>query len=258
MNEPREKRPHRQPSAQDVRPGGGYQLPHGLGDSLVALDGRAGAQLRLERTGPQSFEWSPHDRQALDLELRARIVATTATLGTTPLVRWRLEIGHGTETWSLPVGPIPLISGTRHEDPILPGRGLLLRVSARRLKITFVGGFDLDDGIVESSTIEVSVQPSAADKCCNADAYQQYGDPTALPPPPHVQPFPMGAREFMIRDPFTSAAFGLGGCVVIFTSIAGDLFGPLDVFTAGFGEWTPIPVHAIGLLSSVPIGVSYR
>lgn len=258
MNEPREKRPHAQPSAQDVRPGGGYQLPHGLGDSLVALDGRAGAQLTLQTTGPQIYEWSPHDRQALDLEIRARIVATTAPIGTTPIVRWRLELGHGTETWTLPVGPIPIVSGQLHESPILPGRGLLLRVSARRLKLTFVGGFDTDDAAVQSSTIQVSVQPSSGDRCCNADAYQQFGDPGALPPPPHVQPFPMGAREFMIRNPGTSVPFGLGGAVVIFSSIAGELFGPLDVFTAGFGGWTPIPVHAVGLLSSVPVGINYR
>jgi hypothetical protein len=236
----------------------GYQLPHGQGASTTELDGRPGDQVQLLGTAAGYYEWSTRSRRALDLELRARIVETSATIGTSPLVRWALELGHGDQVWDLPVKALPIISGTLQNAPIMPARGLLLRLSARRLKINFQGGFDTDGVAIASSKIAISVQPSSGDRCCNADWYTQYTDPAAAPPPPHVSPFPMGARMFQLRDWDTGTRFPALGCVVIFAGLAGDLFGPVDSFAAGYGDWTPIPVHAASMLTSVPAQIDYR
>lgn len=260
MIDPRERFPHPMASALQEHPANqGYEIPHGLGDSVAVLDGRPGDEVKLEGEGGIGYyEWSTRRRAALDLEVRARIVGTTAPIGTTPVVHFALELGHGAITWNLPVPPLPVISGTRHELPILPGRGLLLRVSARRLKLTFIAGVDLDGDAVDTIKLAVSVQPSGGDRCCNADAYAQYGDPALGPPPPHLQPFPMGAREFMLRTYDTSERFENNDCAVIFSSLAGELFGPVDAFSAGYGDWTPIPVHAVALLTDVACEVLYR
>lgn len=244
------------PSAPAFTASSGYQLPHGQGDALAVLDGRPGDQVTCKGEGPAYFEWSVKQRVALDLELRARIVATTAPLATTPIIRWKLELGHGDQTWNLPAGPLPIISGTFHESPILPGRGLLLRLSARRLKITFSGGLDLDGDEVVNTTIAVSVQPSTGDRCCNVDAYTQWADPSATPPPPHLQPFPMGARQFRLREPDTGLPFQIGDCAVLFSAIAGELFGPVDA--TAYTQWSSIPVHAVALLTDAVAQVEYR
>jgi hypothetical protein len=237
---------------------GGYKLPHGQGDSTETLDGRPGDQVQLQGVGSGYYEWSPKTRRALDLELRARLVETSCTIGETPLVRFNLEVGHGVQSWNLPQGPLPIVSGTLVEQPILPGRGLLLRLSARRLRINFFGGFTIAGAPVTSSKIAVSVQPAIGERCCNADWYTQLADPGALPPPPHQQPFPMGAREFRLRNALTGVPFPAAACVVIYAGVAGGLFGPVDVFAGGLNDWTPIPVHAVSLLTSVLAMVSYR
>jgi len=236
-----------------------YKLRHGQGSAVAELDSSPADTLVLEATGAKYFEWSVQpDRQALDLELRARIVETTATLGTTPVVRWGLELGHGEASWTLPAPSQTIISGTPLERPILPGRGIVLRVSARRLRITFQGGFNLTGGAVARSKILVSCQPAAGDKCCNADWRQQYDNPAELPAPAHSMPFPMGATEFRIRSAFTGAPFGAGACGVLFTSIAGQLLGVVDVFASLMGDWTPIPVHAVACQTTVAAQLDYR
>jgi len=237
---------------------GGYKLPHGQGNSSELLDGRPGDQVQLQGPSTAYYEWSTKGRRALDLELRARLVETSCAIGETPLVRWNLEIGHGAISWSLPQGPLPIVSGTLVEQPVLPGRGLLLRLSARRLRINFFGGFTIAGAPVGSSKIAISVQPASGDRCCNADWYTQLADPAALPPPPHQQPFPMGAREFRVRLPNTGVPFPAAGCAVIYAGVAGGLFGPVDVFAGGLNDWTPIPVHAASLLTTVAAMVSYR
>lgn len=217
--------------------------------SVVSLDGTAGDVLLAQGDGVIAYEWSPEDRRALDLELRARVVDTSAGLGETPIVRYRMEQGHGDRSWSIPDPPFGIVSGTLSADPILPGRGLLLRFTSRRVQITFHGGFNLAGGAVAFNKIGVSVQPATGPR---APTF-----PVTLAVPALVNPFPMGAREFRIRD-VDGQPFSLGAAALVFSSLVGQLLLVIDVLTGGFGDWQPIPVLAVAFTPSVAMQAEYR
>ena len=72
--------------------------------------------------GAVVIEWSPQDRGATEVEIRARIVSTTATLGIEPLVRWFSEIGHGDQVWREPTPVLPIITGSPYLDYSVGGK----------------------------------------------------------------------------------------------------------------------------------------
>lgn len=235
-------------------------IAHGQANSIATLDGQAGDTLLLQGVGELYYEWSvgaqelerpeaeleadkfkrarsrAYKRQALDLELRARIVSTTTTELKSPVIRWRLEWGHGATIMEYPPTRQQSVSAAQYQGAILPARGLTLRLSARQLRIYMTGGFDLQEGDVAASSVMVSVQPSVASQRLTVP-YQQLilGDVQ--------QAFPGNADEFRIRRA-DSRPFFAGACAVTMLGILDEPLSVSDVAAAGFGDWSPIPPMA--------------
>lgn len=237
-----------------------HAIHHALGDAVVALDGTAGDILHLQGEGAIAYEWSPSDKQAIDLELRARLVETSAPFASIPIVRWYMEVGHGDYSWSFPPDPFPVVFGSPTQAQILPARGLLLKLSARRFRIWFAGGLDIAGAVVASNKVAVSVQPSMPGKqCCAAEWYTQYAAPLGGPAPlPRVQPLPMAARDLRIRTPLIAQPFAIGACAVDFRGVVGGALGIIDVALGGYSDFQPIPALANILLTSVAAQVDFR
>lgn len=211
----------------------GKQIKHGQGDSWVTLDGRAGDTLELQGFGELYYEWQAEDKQALDLEVRATLFSTTTTPNKTPVVRTRFEFGHGTAVIQHPPVRIPAASVDPYQSAILPGRGLVVRLSARQFRLYLQGGFNYDGSATPSSKVIVSVQPSIASQRFPLP-YTQWALGDTL------QPFPANANEFRVRRPNGMPWFA-GACNLFMLSVYDEILSGEDVKAAGYGDWTPIP-----------------
>lgn len=227
-------------------------LHHGQNDAAARLVGVAGDELLLQGIGVGVYAWEVEQtKQALDLELRASVVDTTAAAGRTPVVRYSIEYGHGDAAIEMPPTRLPSVSAALYSLPILPGRGLVLRLSARRFKIVFRGGLDSQGGNVPSNKVRVSMQPSIG-RMFRALQYAQLAVQSEL------QPFPMDASEFRLRDATDGSAFIAGVCSVNMRGMTDELLATVDAAAAGYDAWTPVPPLAAAMSCSVSAQVEYR
>lgn len=216
-------------------------IHHGQGNAMLALDGLAGENLVLRYVAQEVYEWKTEDNAALDLELRAQLVSTTVDDEKSPLVFWRVEYGHGGAMYSHP--PARVASAlSEYQRPIVPARGLVLRLSARTLRVYFNGGIDTLGNAVAENKINVSVQPSTQSR--------RLPFPYALRARTDIDdarnPFPMDANEFRVRDDI-GAPFIIGACTLSLWGIVDEPLATADVATNGFGDWSPIPPLAASL-----------
>ncbi len=225
-------------------------IEHGQAQTPAHLDGQSGDIILLQGIAEIHYEWQTKKKAALDLELRASIATTFITPMKSPIVRYRLEFGHGRAVIQHPPIRQPSVSSTPYAWPILPARGLTLRLSARQFRIFFQGGYDTDGEIVAGNKITVSVQPSTASQRLPSP-YQQYAINAEL------QPFPANAAEFRVRRASGRAFFG-GACSVTMLGIVDEVLSIDDVAASGFGEWTPIPPMAASLEPDTDCMIEYR
>jgi hypothetical protein len=81
-------------------------------------------------------DWLPDGKPASEVEFRAQMVTSNAQFGTTPIVRYAVELSHGEYTWQEPVH-IPNFQGVIavHPGYVIPGRGVSIRLPARQMRI---------------------------------------------------------------------------------------------------------------------------
>lgn len=215
------------------------QIP--FGGRVITLRSPAAQTLELPRTvagAPQSSKvlaWEPDDKEAMTVEVRARMVATSAPATVIPVVTCYLEVGHGHRVWTEPGEP-QRGADLDVEAFSLPGRGIVLSLSARQLRIGFQNAGGTQGENVESTTVAVSFNPRC---CANGAAGSVF--PSDFLFPEQVKAFPMGAREFRCSEQDSTNVPG-GGPNIDFFSVSGFEFSAnqsqLD------NGWWPIPHEA--------------
>lgn len=196
------------------------------------------------------FNWTPQDKGASEVEIRARIVSTSAVLGIEPIVRWYAEFGHGDQTWRDPTPVLPSIAGSPYLDYGLPGRGMSWRITARQFKIGFRTQGTLGGAAVAETRIQVSALPGWG-AFWPVYPYQQL----AVPFSAVQQPFPITAREWRLQT-LTGVAIAPGAIAITLIGINGGLIAVVDA--ALFAEYRPIPHLAAGWVAAAACEAAYR
>lgn len=229
----------------------------------VRVRGPYGQILTLEGSGPRSLQWAPETRDALELEVRARVVDYGPDPGfpsIAPLVRYRLTYGHGQLTLQDPiVCPFTIEGGIdAYTQTVLPARGTVFRVAARELEIAFFQPSKIDNAIAWPQVhVAVSVLPVYSPQ--GVKPQQHY---TATAPLPGgvglpIEPFPAWATEFRCFDD-QGRPFAAGAGNMTFITLGGELIAPPSVGVAEYATFQPIPVQAAAWGPPVPCGVEYR
>jgi len=220
----------------------------------LELEGVAGDVLTLQGDGEQYLEWNPKGKPAIDVEIRAFVAAASPQnlgLGTTPLVRYRYELGHGDRNYNIPQTAMPIVSGNPSVGAILPGRGLVLRLSTRYLRIFFSGPLTLAGLDQTGIKIAVSVQPVRTQLVPQRTQFQR-GTGSGF------SVFPPEASEFRVRQPLNAQPWGAGACSIEFVSLFGQLLSIQDVSAGGFNNFQPIPVFAARMVCNHDIQIDYQ
>ena len=227
-----------------------FRLPFTGERAVMPLRGPTSQVLSLASGEEKSLSWDPQDRRQVEIEIRARIMAAQAPVGSIPLVRWAIEYGHGDATWQLPTPQFPVIAGTQVEDPTLPARGMVFRLNARQFRIRFRNAGLLTLAPLPNVVVQVTILPTVGGMQEPLEVRSTLAGPVVAG---RMQPFPMGAREWQLVG-----ADGLapGAGTVILQGIAGALIGP--VAFASFAAWEPIAHEAVGWLASAPVWAVYR
>lgn len=213
-----------------------------LGNEVVL---RAPASLSFDLQGvavgaEQILTWDPVDKQAMTLEVRARILGTNVGNALIPIVRWWSEVSHGEKVWREPP-PFAQAAGVEFQDFGLPGRGMTFRVNSRRFRIGFRNdGARNDVGIIVppdpiKNTLAVSVLPV----CTPGDAYP----PSTYQTLDAIGSFPMTAREWRVMG-LDGLQQGGTGPDALFWAVSGYQFD--DANQTLYDEWMPIPHDAAG------------
>jgi len=223
---------------------------------VITLRGPSSQTLDLQGSGAAGavastvLEWAPEDRGASEVEIRARIVSTTALLGIEPIVRWFSEIGHGDQVWREPTPVLPVIAGAPYLDYGLPARGMSWRVTSRQFRIGFHNQGTLGGAPVVRTTVQVSVLP-AWGAFWPVYPYQHL----AVPFLGHQQPFPITAREFKLTD---LAGLPLA-LLAVSTTLIGLNGGLLSVQDGAlYADWTPVPHLAAGITCTAACELNFR
>ncbi len=196
------------------------------------------------------FNWEPVDKGATELEIRARIVSTSAALGIEPIVRWFTEIGHGDQTWRDPPPVLPIIVGSPYLEYGLPGRGMSWRVTARQFRVGFRTQGTLGGAAVADVSVQVSALPGWG-AFWPVYPYQQL----AVPFSAVQQPFPITAREWRLQT-LTGVPLAPGAIAIRLIGINGGLLAVVD--GAEFAEYRPIPHLAAGWVAAAACEAAYR
>jgi hypothetical protein len=231
----------------------------------LALRGPFGQNLILEGAGTKSLQWAPDDRRVEEIEFRAFIVDYGPDPGypsSAPIVRWFLTYGHGQQTYQCPVVTPRSIGGgvNNFTRNVLPGRGLVLRMSARELEITFFSPGKVNGtGPWPNVNIAISMQPVFCSHVGLMPKQHYVADPTGAAINPY-EPFPPEATEFRIFDrsgrPYIA---GLG--IIGFVELGGHVVSGADLNF--YGSFQPIPVMAAAYGGPSPfppelLNVEYR
>jgi len=209
-----------------------------------------GLQLNLEGESQKLFSFETVDRRVADLEVRARIASANTAIGGWPVVRWWAEISHGETNYRQPAPSFAIIAGSRLQDFTMPARGMVLRLSARTLRLGFYISAPPSGIAATKATIQVSCQPAYG----NGQPlmpYQQMGFPIAGA----RTPLPMDAREMRLTD-FAGLPLAPAAVAVIFVGLSGLLLGPVD--GASYADWRPIPHDAASMTLGAGCWVAYR
>lgn len=232
-----------------------------FGGRGVVLLGPSSQQLRL---GPQAEEWvwwqpaptGEGAREAFEVEIRARIVGTTATFagGQIPVVSWSDKVGHGQDVWPEPFPMLQNAAPFGQEPFNLPARGMVIRTAARELGFGFRNVGTLDGQPVDETTVKVTFLPVWGGSR-QAYTYSQMSFPApAIGGTP--QPFPMTAKEWRLTDARGLPLPALGPSVT-FIGLTGVPFGITSASFFG-GDWFPIPHDAVAWLPDAPVYAHFR
>lgn len=214
------------------------------------LEFPSGQVINLSGVGESSavmFSWATVADRALDIELRAEptgFIDFDPELA--PVLRYRLEVGHGKMVHKFPGTPRGLVVS----NPMLPHRGLLSRLSARELRIAMW----LDEiGVPPSrATLKVSVQPALGSTSRPSIVMQDVNYAVDA-----LHQFPIEAREFRIRSEATGQPLPIGWGNLALRSLTGSLLtAPLDA--ALYAQWQPIPLLALCWSSDNLCQADYR
>jgi len=217
---------------------------------VIVLRSPVSQLLDLQGTGQVLLAWEPDDHGAAEVEVRARIVGTSAGLGDIPIVRWSTVTSHGDSAWTEPQPALALVAGTPMLEYSLPARGMSWRVTSREFRIAFRNQGLITGAPLTQSTIHVSFLPGWG-AFSPLYPYQHI----ALPVGGVQQPFPITAREWKLTDfvglPLAPAAVG-----ILFVGVMGALFGATD--GAAFADFRPIPHDAAAFVAGSLVYASYR
>jgi hypothetical protein len=230
-----------------------WRIHHG--GKAILLNGPASQSLDLEGSGAEAtakeLVWEPKNKQANEIEVRARLVSSSGNIGDIPIVRWFSETSHGDSVWREPAPTLPIIAGTPVVDHSLPARGMSFRVTARQFRIGFRNQGMITGAPLVRTKVQVSILPGWG-AFPPIYPYQQI----VLPFGATVQqPFPITAREWKLTD-ITGQPLALGAVAITFVGILGALFGITDA--ALYDDFAPIPHDAAAFVASAPCYVSYR
>lgn len=225
-------------------------MKHSESASLLKLRGPASQILTLLDGETKRVSWEPADRRQLEIEIRARIIACDLAVGLVPVVKWSAELAHGDAVWLEPTPALQQIAGTPMQPYTLPARGMVWRTNPREFRLDFRNAGALTGQPMGRCVVQVSILP------CNGQGrvLYPYEHESGLAVGNVVQPFPMGAREWMVVDSDGTPLAGPGG--VVFVGVAGALFGPVP--WAQLNPWLPIPHDAVGWIPSAPAWAVYR
>lgn len=243
------------------------KLPVRVGaHGVVRLRGPSGLVLKLESTGSKEIQWAPIDRQASEVEVRAAVITHSpdGAPASPPLVRLRLQYGHGSATWTQPLPDPPFTGGAQLlKGFVLPSRGAVLRLSAREIFVKAESPTRADHitAPYAYTLVQVSFQPVFGapsplfPRCdvCWAD------NPGAL----ELQGLPMEAQELRIFNVNNGQPFAAGVLNVAFGDSEGGVTVPVDA--NAMAQFVPIPAFAV-LIVGVPVagppgfffGIEYR
>lgn len=217
---------------------------------LEWLDYPPGQTIRLSGTGPSSaeaFSWATTAKRALDLELRAQPLAfLDFDPLLAPVLRYRLELGHGDAVHKFPATPPSLVVSS----PMLPHRGLMLRVSAKELRL--IVWLDEIGEPPAGATLLVSAQPAFGSTQRPSIVMQDVNYAVDA-----LHQFPIEAREFRIRSEATAQPLPIGFGTIAMHSLTGSLLGAV-VDAALYADWTPIPLLALCWSSDNLCQADYR
>lgn len=220
---------------------------------IIELRSPASQSLNLTGSGTfagtQELQWAATDREAGEIEIRARIVGALGGFGAVPVVRFSTVIGHGNTAWSEPQATLPIIAGTPILDYTLPARGMVFRVSARQFNIIFQNAGVLAGFPLASISVLVSINPVWGNPI-EPYPYSYLADRTAGV----IHPFPMTARLWRLTD---LAGLPIGaGPGVLFVGVTGAIFGVNPA--SSYSTFQPIPHDAVGFIASDPMYAHYQ
>lgn len=225
-----------------------HQVEHA--GRVIRLNGPGSQLLTLQGTGEVTFEWAPKTRSANDLEIRARMMKATGGIGSFPVVRWRIEVGHGSAAWSEPQPALPVVAGEPMLNYSLPARGMAWRVTSRWIRLFFANQGTIVGGALEETIVQVTVLPTWS-AFWPLYPYQHL----AFPVIGVQQPFPLTAREWRLRDS-QGQPVAVGAISIIFVGLLGGTFGVTDA--ALFKDYGPIPHEAVAWRAALPVYADYR
>lgn len=221
--------------------------------SQLPLRAPSSIVLEIPLTGEKTFSWEPKQRDAAEVEVRARILAATGlVLGQIPIVRMLWAIGHGKSVWTEPPPNQPIIVGSPTLPFTLPARGVCTRLSTRELQVTFrfQGLLSGVAPVGSSVKVEISCQPVLCST--RPTLIHELG---AFPVAGVIQPFPVEASEWRLSDDIGLPLL-LGAVAVIPVGIYGALLGVAD--GSAYADWRPIPHDAIGWVGSAVHYAQFR
>lgn len=218
----------------------------------VALRAPTAQVLTLVPNQVGQLSWTPEDRRQQETEWRARVIALTPVgIGSTPIVRYAVEAGHGDYVWTLPSPQLKQVEGSPVQLYSLPGRGMVFRLNVREARLGIALTGTLAGPVVTSVTIAMSVQPCTGMQRTtlpDADLASPVGGTIA-----HA--LPQDAREWRATTalglPVPAATIALG----IF-SLGGTAVGLIDA--ADLADWRPIPHDGATWLPSATLRVAFR
>jgi hypothetical protein len=233
-----------------LTPDGMQRFPYAGASDVVKLRGPAGQIITLNGDGPNTLQWAPDDKRAMELEFRMLIVdwqRPGVGSAAPPNLYWSLTFGHGQMTWYNPTAPAPALAALAgfFKPNLLPQRGLVLRLPARELKFTMRAlerQTDPPQPAPDFTKIQVSVQPIVGMQTPVLPKQHGFYAPLLALAETTVQTFPAEATEFRVFD-ISGRPFTLGVLTLSFANLnSGTVGAPQDASL--YATFQPIPVFA--------------
>lgn len=207
--------------------------------------------------------WLPDERLASEVEMRMNVISANPPAGKAPVIRYKIEYGHGDSTVTLPpqintsfVASDVILAKIFH---LLPSRGRVMRLSARqiRIKIALVGTHDGTAWPTPQALVQISFNPCSGMHVPSAANEESLL--TVAADPMHFASWPSDANEFRLRrengTPFPAAT-----ATMVFGGLNSYLNGGNDA--ANYSDWSPIPAFSqwwsVGAGAGVSVLAQYR